>query len=164
MKGYTIQNSINLLEKEKGGGAGGASSADNISYDNTTSGLSAITVQTAIDELAAMDKYYPMDAIEHQIGNNLFIKHFSGDTTTGDVTIMEAFTGNLLHSYGYCSGAVYRFPLGTHVPGSNTSSDVYQVVESGNVNFETGTDSRLHYDIWVVYAKATEPTRTRKKK
>lgn len=52
MKGYTIQNSINLLEKNSSG-AGGASSADKITYDNTTSGLVAVTVQAAIDELAA---------------------------------------------------------------------------------------------------------------
>jgi hypothetical protein len=35
-----------------GGGGGGASSADKVSYDNTTSGLSATNVQAAIDEVA----------------------------------------------------------------------------------------------------------------
>ena len=54
MKGYTIQNSISLLEKaEKGGGSGGASSASDVSYDNTVSGLTADDVQEAIDELNA---------------------------------------------------------------------------------------------------------------
>lgn len=54
MRGYTIQNSINLLEKNNsGGGGGGATSADAISYDNTVSGLTATNVQAAIDEVAA---------------------------------------------------------------------------------------------------------------
>lgn len=55
MKGFTIQNSIDLLEKSasSGGGEGGATSADQISYDNTTSGLTADNVQAAIDEVAA---------------------------------------------------------------------------------------------------------------
>lgn len=50
MKGYTIQNSIDLLEKN-GTGSGGASSAADVSFDNTGTGLNASNVQTAIDEL-----------------------------------------------------------------------------------------------------------------
>lgn len=53
MKGYTIQNSIDLLEKKGGGGGGGASSAADVSYDNTTSHLTADDVQEAIDEINA---------------------------------------------------------------------------------------------------------------
>lgn len=54
MKGYTIQNSINLLEKAETGGGGGGDSitAVDVSYDNTTSGLTATDVQSALDELA----------------------------------------------------------------------------------------------------------------
>ena len=53
MKGYTIQNSIDMLEKaiENGSGSGGASTAADVSYDNTSSGLTADDVQEAIDEL-----------------------------------------------------------------------------------------------------------------
>ena len=51
MRGYTIQNSINLLEKEKGGGAGGASSAADVSFDNTGTGIVATNVQNAITEI-----------------------------------------------------------------------------------------------------------------
>ena len=52
MKGYTIQNSIDLLEKAVGdGGSGGASTAADVSYDNTSSHLTADDVQAAIDEL-----------------------------------------------------------------------------------------------------------------
>ena len=54
MKGYTIQNSIRLLEKEEnGGGSGGVTTAANVTYDNTISGLTATDVQAAIDEVAA---------------------------------------------------------------------------------------------------------------
>ena len=56
MKGYTIQESIELLEKavENGSGSGGASTAADVSYDNTSSGLTADDVQEAIDELAGI--------------------------------------------------------------------------------------------------------------
>lgn len=51
MKGFTIQHSIDLLEKNGGGGGGGATSASEVSYDNTSSGLTADDVQEAIDEV-----------------------------------------------------------------------------------------------------------------
>lgn len=54
MKGYTIQHSIDLLEKAVDSG-GGSSSAADVSYDNTESGLTATNVQTAIDELSEDD-------------------------------------------------------------------------------------------------------------
>ena len=53
MKGYTIQHSIELLEKNGGSGSGGASTASDVSYTNTTSGLVATNVQTAIDEIVS---------------------------------------------------------------------------------------------------------------
>lgn len=53
MKGYTIQNSIDLLEKavKEGGGSGGPTTAESVTYDNTTSHLTADDVQEAIDEV-----------------------------------------------------------------------------------------------------------------
>lgn len=51
MKGYTIQHSIDLLEKKvEAGGSGGSTAAD-ITYDNTSSHMTADDVQEAIDEL-----------------------------------------------------------------------------------------------------------------
>ena len=70
MKGYTIQHSIDLLEKaveNSGGGSGGGSTAAEVSYSNTSSGLVATNVQSAIDEIDA-----------------------SVDTLTGDVTTLKA--------------------------------------------------------------------------
>lgn len=52
MKGYTIQNSIDLLEKG-GTGSSGSTTATNVSYDNSVSSLTADNVQAAIDEVAA---------------------------------------------------------------------------------------------------------------
>ena len=54
MKGYTIQHSIDLLEKaveNSGGGSGGGGMAADVSYSNTSSGLVATNVQAAIDEI-----------------------------------------------------------------------------------------------------------------
>lgn len=47
-----IENRIDILELERSGGGGGGGTAASVSYDNTSSGLSATTVQGAIDELA----------------------------------------------------------------------------------------------------------------
>lgn len=52
MKGFTIQHSIDLLEKKVDQNTGGgASSASQVSYDNAESGLTSDNVQGAIDEL-----------------------------------------------------------------------------------------------------------------
>lgn len=52
MKGYTIQNSIDLLEKNSGGGGEPQTvTAGAVTYDNTSSGLTADDVQEAIDEV-----------------------------------------------------------------------------------------------------------------
>lgn len=55
MKEYTIQASIERLEKEvaSGGGGGGSSSAASVTYDNSLSGLSGTNVQSAVDEINA---------------------------------------------------------------------------------------------------------------
>lgn len=50
MKGYTIQNSINLLEKG-GTGSSGSTTAANVTFDNTGTGMSANNVQGAISEV-----------------------------------------------------------------------------------------------------------------
>lgn len=52
MKGYTIQHSIELLEEEvKKGGSSEPTTAESVTYDNTTSHLTADDVQEAIDEI-----------------------------------------------------------------------------------------------------------------
>ena len=77
MKGYTIQHSIDLLEKQvEAGGSGGSTTAENVSYSNTSSGLTADDVQEAIDELVAdiptlNDYGIKYSATEHQVGYGL---------------------------------------------------------------------------------------------
>ena len=62
---YNIPNMIINLKKEikEQSGGGGASSADDVTYDNTDSGLTATDVQAAIDEMvenfgAGVDEVY----------------------------------------------------------------------------------------------------------
>ena len=49
-------NGTQWVEQTDGSGGGGASSADQVSYDNTDSGLTATNVQDAIDELHDTDE------------------------------------------------------------------------------------------------------------
>ena len=95
MKGYTIQHSIDLLEKavENGGGSGGASTAADVSYDNTTSHLTADDVQEAIDELntkiGAIDTGIHYSGEEQLVGtwtdgSNLYAKTFTGTSPAND--------------------------------------------------------------------------------
>ena len=48
-----IENRIDITELERSGGGGGGGTAASVSYDNTSSGLTATTVQGAIDEVVA---------------------------------------------------------------------------------------------------------------
>lgn len=48
-----IENRIDITELERSGGGGGGGTAASVSYDNTSSGLTAETVQGAIDEVAS---------------------------------------------------------------------------------------------------------------
>lgn len=48
----TMKNIADYYPEEGGGGSGGATSADKVSYDNSTSGMSSNNVQGAIDELS----------------------------------------------------------------------------------------------------------------
>ena len=47
-----IERYLDAIVENGGGGGGGASAAEDVSYDNTTSGLTATNVQAAIDEVA----------------------------------------------------------------------------------------------------------------
>lgn len=63
MKGYTIQHSIELLEKQAGSGSGGASTASEVSFNNTGTGLDATNVQTALAELDGRSNYSTSEAV-----------------------------------------------------------------------------------------------------
>lgn len=64
------------------GQGGGSTSADNVSYDNTSSGLSATNVQDAIDELASGT---PVQSVEAQ----------RGSIAAGSTSATLTFTGTI---------------------------------------------------------------------
>lgn len=165
MKGYTIQHSIELLEKEAGSGSGGASTASEVSFDNTDTGLVATNVQSAISELA-ISRYFPTDANEHRIGDNLYIKKCAGESlASGEEVLIAGVTGDLLAAYGYVSESRYKFTINTYLD-SNNSAQVFQTIESGDISIQTGTGFRGAYCIYVIYTKAaaSDAKSTRKKK
>lgn len=72
-----------LYEIAQGGGGGGASSADDVSYDNTTSGISATNVQDAIDEIA--QGVTPVDVVPDLVISGTFSENLND-------TAFEGFT------------------------------------------------------------------------
>ena len=104
MKGYTIQHSINLLEKAvENGGSGGSTAAD-ISYDNTSSHLTADDVQEAIDELntaiGQISGDVTISSTESKIGTydgeDLYAKTFEiSFTTSGYLVQNQIYIGDV---------------------------------------------------------------------
>ena len=101
MKGYTIQHSIDLLEdqvEDLQNTPGGGSTAADITYDNTSSHMTADDVQEAIDELntaiGQIDTGIHYSETERKVGtwldgSDLFEKTVTGTTAaTSDVTII----------------------------------------------------------------------------
>lgn len=101
MKGYTIQHSIDILEDQvedlEARPSGGGTAAQ-VSYDNTSSHMTADDVQEAIDELNTainqIDTGIHYSETERLVGtwldgSNLFEKTVTGTTaSTTDVTII----------------------------------------------------------------------------
>ena len=181
MKGYTINKSIDLLENEvealKGSSTGGT--AADISYDNTSSGLTADDVQEAIDEIntdlgSVLSGLYPTDNLEHQIGANLFIKHYSGATISQEYTVLEAdFPHTILHSYGQVTSSKvgetgYRYPINQFQSATaGYEAAIFGVPGEGDsYSLQLYTDDALRgaYDAYVVYSKAVETSRKKKSK
>lgn len=158
-------------------------SAEDVSYDNSVSGMLAENVQNAIDELneqkqplltagdgiditdnvisatgggsVSMDDIYPSDHnIEHEIGTDLYIKHFHGTLTTEYQTVDNTFdwrTVEIINIYG-----VFRSASGLVNSLGYLSNDWRGIVHreaSGNILFITGGQSRGTYDVYVIYRK-----------
>lgn len=98
-----------FLDLTDGSGGGGPTSADQVSYDNTTSGLPAINVQEAIDELAA---------------------------ASGAVNYSDAFNAT---SDWTLASPVYKIdiPEGTHLKGINPQVQVYELTGGNYVLINT---------------------------
>lgn len=72
-------------------GGGGAVAAVAVSYDNTVSGLSAVNVQAAIDELAAGGASYEVKSSTLAIGATSVALTFT-DVTIGAATLIDVYT------------------------------------------------------------------------
>ena len=152
-----------------GGGSGGSTSADKVSFDNTGTGLVAANVQNAISEVnsnlnIALSGLFPSDTQEHQIGANLFVKKCAGESlASGEEVLIAGVTGDLIAAFGYVSESRYKFTVNTYIDANN-SAQVFQTVESGDISIQTGTAFRSAYCIYVIYTKAaSEAKKTRKK-
>ncbi len=84
----------------RGAGGGGPGSADRVSYDGTTSGLSATNVQDAIDELSSDigEVSQELSDISPELGSITFSASWSGnDPYTQTVTVTGVTTNS--HSF-----------------------------------------------------------------
>lgn len=164
MKGYTIQHSIELLEKNQGGGSGGPTSADKVSFNNTGTDIVATNVQAALAELAGRLVFSETETLIGQFnGLPLYSKiakvpadftlGINGTWTNSGV----AFTSDvnpvfyyLIASYGY--GAI-----ASNISGTNKELLFANVQKIGNITI--AKDSL----VILMYTK-TPPTRSTRKK
>lgn len=180
MKGYTIQHSIDLLEKavENGGGSGGGSTAADISYDNTSSGLTADDVQEAIDEIAGS-----VNTLSERggYGDEVVIGYAGSDpvyrkvidtgalpnSTTKDVSHGISNLKDIYAIYGvaYNSTAGLYIPMPGRISNSTLGANVSIFLYSDKITLSTGADMSAYASssVTLIYTK-TPPTRTSKKK
>lgn len=190
MKGYTIQHSIDLLEKaveNSGGGSGGGGTAADVSYSNTSSGLVATNVQNAIDEVVE-DVGSLESTIEELAGRCVYTstekligKWGDDDLYQSVVTITalpSAPTTGVNYPHGianidkiksisgvinFSGGNVGTVPY-TVAAGDAVASQINIVANATNLVVAVGVDrSSAGAEIILKYTK-TAPTRTSKKK
>lgn len=76
-----IENRIDITELERSGGGGGGGTAASVSYDNTSSGLTATTVQGAIDEVVAESAGKDQISNRNLLDNPFFTVNQRGETS-----------------------------------------------------------------------------------
>ena len=175
MKGYTIQNSINLLEKKAGSGSGGASTAAEVSFDNTDTGLVATNVQGALGEI---DNRFAYSTTEKAVG-----KWTDGSTLYETTVHINALPAAVSTGTDYPHGianidkiigisGIISFPGGNVSPipyviskADAIASQIGLVVNTTNIVINVGTDrSGCSADVTLRYLKtASEAKSTRKK-
>ena len=93
----TIIGAINELHAEIGGGSTISVDADDVTYDNTTSGLTATDVQAAIDEVVTMIPVTPSATSEVQTGvlaaGQTSLALTFASQTIGANTLVDVYTG-----------------------------------------------------------------------
>ena len=164
MKGYTIQHSIELLERQAGSGSGGASTAAQVSFDNTGTGLVATNVQGALTEINSkpteiysatetlIGKWLNEDLYRrvYDLESDLAISPSAFVSTTIDATAMK----NLINVRGIYSTGATSYPL------LGTIADGVVKLQSER-NGESGASCRY---IIVEYTKIASNSKSRSKK
>lgn len=173
MKGYTIQNSIDLLEKNSSGS--GASSATDISFDNTGTGLVATNVQTAVSEVNSnvgeLSGRFDYSTNEKVVGkwldgSALYEKTFTG-TTAGDTTatkIADTGSNTTIRAFSGMVGGVRE--INSYLDNlSNSVTWISSLNANELYNIATGAifQSKDYY-VTVKYTKAAPTNNTRSKK
>ena len=174
MKGYTIQHSIELLERQAGSGSGGASTASEVSFDNTGTGLVATNVQSALAEVSARDNYSTDEIAIGKVGDDILYRKYVVTGALPNATNKKVAhnISNLKMLYSV-SGVAKDTSSNAYVPLPMTLS--YQtlaaallvVVDNTDIALDTGTDlSGFNESVVVLeYTKtASEAKTTRKKK
>lgn len=171
MKKYTIQASIDELEKKVAAGGSGASAADDVSFDNTGTGLSSDNVQDAIEELEARDVMSTNETIVGKFtdGSILYEKTFDTGALPNNTgkTLAHGITGldKVISIVGAAHDPTndYYNPL----PSSNPGDDRYSIgvnVTSTNIIITTVVDMSLYTSSYVTVRYTKTSTTNRRKK
>lgn len=174
MKGYTIQHSIELLERQTGSGSGGT--AADVSYNNTSSGLVATNVQTAIDELktdlGAVVNYSTTERVIGSVGDTpLYEKMIdcgalpnnTEKSVAHNISGLDKVYAIFGSSKNTTSGNM--IPIPHAMPTADQNVGVY--VTSTDINIVTGSNVSAYDDTRIIlhYTKtAVSSTRSKKSK
>lgn len=90
----TKWTSVKVMNEMPSGGGGGAVDADDVSYDNTQSGLSATNVQDAIDELATGTPVQTVEAQRGTIAAGSTSATLTFDNTIEATTFVDWYVGD----------------------------------------------------------------------
>ena len=175
MKGYTIQNSINLLEKNAGSGSGGMSSAEDVSFDNTGTGLSGTNVQGVIEEvntkITNVETYSTTETVIGKWidGRTIYRKVIDIGALPNNNTVSVAHNISDLGQFTKISGIGIASNKGAiplpFVDDASKNSDILLDVSATNVRVITKGDKTIFSGyVYLEYTKAQAQSNTRKKK
>lgn len=149
--GLSVDSNTNKITISSSGGSG-SSNASDISYDNTTSGLSSTEVQSAIDELN-----------KDIVGEfSLLNRHIKLNQGTANWTAMDAITvdGNHITRLRVDAGTqlayIFQNDVGTDV-WTAQYIDVYENIENNTDILEYAKNMRGAHKIVRCYGSTTSP-------
>lgn len=159
----TDKTSLVAAINEVAGGSGGSSSASDVSYDNTDSGLTATNVQAAIDELS--ENTFVLSSTEKKVGvdvdgSDIYEKTYYSDSvnltadTVIDATISNSYVGRVIdiNAALFTSDNVWSGPEDTE--SNNTRYVSLVVVGATGLVIKLTNMSVTKYHITVRYTKA----------